>query len=240
LLSKEMNYRLGGAGMNPDAGFSKDRYDDITVPRFVKYLEMNFRHEEYFAPKFTKDIRPVEPNQTWEFTVESNIAAQPVTLRWKKFLSGKMDQSKKLVLYDITHDKAIDLLQKEQYVFHQDSLTRFKLFYGTPDYIRENLQAYQTILIGNYPNPFRESTTIAFRLSAAAKTYQARLLVYDMQGKQVATLKEGQLDAGSHEVNWDGRDNTQASGRNVFLSTGNLFGKRQPPVHQQSNDSITQ
>jgi hypothetical protein len=60
LQSKEMNYRLGGVGMNPDADFSKDRFDDITVPRFVKYLEMNYRHPEYFAPKFTKDIRPVE------------------------------------------------------------------------------------------------------------------------------------------------------------------------------------
>jgi methionine-rich copper-binding protein CopC len=212
LVSKEMNYRLGGAGMNADANFSKDRYDDITVPRFVKYLEMNFRHEEYFAPKFTKDIRPVETNQTWDFTVESNIASQAVTLGWKKFLSEKMDQTKKLVLYDITHDKAVDLLKNENYVFHQDSLTQFKLFYGTPEYIQENLQAYQTILIGNFPNPFRESTTISFRLSAAAKMYQVRLLVYDLQGKLLTTLKEGSLEAGTHEVQWDGTD---ASGRKL-------------------------
>jgi hypothetical protein len=212
LQSKDMNYRLGGAGMNPDADFSKDRFDDIMVPRFVKYLELNFRHPEYFAPKFTKDIRPVEPNQTWDFTVESNITAQGVTLGWKKFLSDKMDKSKKLILYDISHDKAVDLLQSEQYVFHQDSLTQFKLFYGTAEYINENLQAYQTSLNANYPNPFRQSTTIAFRLSAAARSFSVRLQVYDMQGRWVATLKEDVLEAGTHEVTWDGTD---VSGRKL-------------------------
>jgi methionine-rich copper-binding protein CopC/photosystem II stability/assembly factor-like uncharacterized protein len=212
LQSKDMNYRLGGAGMNPDADFSKDRFDDIMVPRFVKYLELNFRHPEYFAPKFTKDIRPLEPNQTWDFTVESNLAAQGVTLGWKKFLSDKMDRSKKLILYDITHDKAVDLLQSEQYIFHQDSLTQFKLFYGTPEYINENLQAYHTSLNASYPNPFRHSTNIAFRLSAASKSYIVRLQVYDLQGRWVAMLKEGVLDAGTHEVSWDGTD---VSGRKL-------------------------
>ncbi len=99
-------------------------------------------------------------------------------------------------------------MQKEQYVFHQDSLTQFKLFYGTQDYITENLQVYQTVLTGNYPNPFRESTTIGFRLSAAAKSYQVHLNVYDLKGQLVSTLKEGVLESGTHEIIWDGTDMT--------------------------------
>jgi hypothetical protein len=206
LQSKEMNYRLGGAGMNPDAHMSKDRFDDITVPRFVKYLEMNYRHPEYFAPKFTKDIRPVDDSQTWDFTVESNLAPQVVTLDWRRFLSEKMDRNKRLILYDITHDKVVDILQAQKYVFQQDSLTQFKLFYGAQKYIDENLQAYQTVLAGNYPNPFKESTNLTLRLSAALESYQVRMMIYDLQGRQVAAIKDGLLEAGTHEFTWNGRD----------------------------------
>jgi flagellar hook assembly protein FlgD len=43
-------------------------------------------------------------------------------------------------------------------------------------------------------------------LSAAAKSYQVRLQVYDLQGRLVATLKEGVLDSGTHELHWNGSD----------------------------------
>ncbi|HGY55796.1 MAG TPA: T9SS type A sorting domain-containing protein [Caldithrix abyssi] len=59
----------------------------------------------------------------------------------------------------------------------------------------------------NYPNPFNPSTTIAFSIPVSA---QIRLTVYDLQGREVRTLFNGNLAAGRHEVRWDGQD---ASGR---------------------------
>jgi flagellar hook assembly protein FlgD len=38
------------------------------------------------------------------------------------------------------------------------------------------------------------------------------LAIYDVNGRPVRTLVNGALDAGSHEVVWDGRD---SAGRNV-------------------------
>jgi hypothetical protein len=57
-------------------------------------------------------------------------------------------------------------------------------------------------LQGNYPNPFSDRTTLAFALPEAA---DVTLTVYDVMGRKVATLQEGRLPAGAHEVRWDGR-----------------------------------
>ena len=54
-----------------------------------------------------------------------------------------------------------------------------------------------TTLETNYPNPFNPETTIAFSLVEGA---QVQLVVYDVIGRQVATLVDGVLSAGRHEV----------------------------------------
>ncbi|MBK7048327.1 MAG: hypothetical protein IPH48_17870 [bacterium] len=66
-----------------------------------------------------------------------------------------------------------------------------------------------TALRGNSPNPFNPLTTIEFDLSALGST---RLDVYDLHGRLVRTLLNEQLEAGHHEVRWDGID---AQGRRM-------------------------
>ena len=55
-------------------------------------------------------------------------------------------------------------------------------------------------LIGNFPNPFNPSTTIRFRLDRPGR---AGLKVFDLLGREVAALFEGEADAGIHEVTWN-------------------------------------
>lgn len=58
-------------------------------------------------------------------------------------------------------------------------------------------------LQGAYPNPFRDGTTLAFELPAPG---DVRLAVYDMLGREVATLADGPHDTGRHEVRLDAAD----------------------------------
>ncbi|MCB9367165.1 MAG: T9SS type A sorting domain-containing protein [Calditrichaeota bacterium] len=51
-----------------------------------------------------------------------------------------------------------------------------------------------------YPNPFNATTTISFELP---RNGVASLRVYDVLGKEVATLFDGQLPAGDHQFSWD-------------------------------------
>jgi hypothetical protein len=55
-------------------------------------------------------------------------------------------------------------------------------------------------LAQNYPNPFNPSTTISFSL---AERGSAVLTVYDVLGREVATLVSGTLEAGTYSATWD-------------------------------------
>ncbi len=61
----------------------------------------------------------------------------------------------------------------------------------------------QIHLSQNYPNPFNPATAISFRLSAAG---DVRLQICDLQGREVATLVNGRMSAGEHQIVWDARD----------------------------------
>jgi hypothetical protein len=52
----------------------------------------------------------------------------------------------------------------------------------------------------NFPNPFNPSTTIKFDLPEAA---DVTLTVYDVLGKELATVTKGHFDAGYHSVVWN-------------------------------------
>lgn len=57
-----------------------------------------------------------------------------------------------------------------------------------------------TRLLPAFPNPFNPATTLSFDLATAG---QVRLSVYNIAGQKVATLHEGSLAAGHHEVRWN-------------------------------------
>lgn len=58
-------------------------------------------------------------------------------------------------------------------------------------------------LYQNYPNPFNPSTTIKYQLPEAGNV---QLAVYDLLGRKVRTLVNGNIEAGLHSVIWDGRN----------------------------------
>ncbi len=57
--------------------------------------------------------------------------------------------------------------------------------------------------VGSYPNPFNPSTTIRYSLAQDA---QVQLLVFDLMGREVARLIDGEKSAGMYQVVWSGVD----------------------------------
>ncbi|MEB3323482.1 MAG: T9SS type A sorting domain-containing protein, partial [Synechococcaceae cyanobacterium] len=55
-------------------------------------------------------------------------------------------------------------------------------------------------LLGNWPNPFNPTTTIAFELPAGM---DVTLDIFDVTGRRVARLVDGYRAAGRHEARFD-------------------------------------
>lgn len=86
----------------------------------------------------------------------------------------------------------------------------------------EVLLPTEVSLSQNYPNPFNPTTSIEFALPAAI---DVRIVVYDIAGREIATLVNDHLSAGFHSVRWNGRNNNNisvASGVYIYqLKAGN-------------------
>jgi hypothetical protein len=68
---------------------------------------------------------------------------------------------------------------------------------GTPEYLPKTL-----ILYNCYPNPFNPATTISYELADAM---HVSVTVYDINGREVATLVNDVQVAGIHRVKFDGQ-----------------------------------
>jgi photosystem II stability/assembly factor-like uncharacterized protein len=62
--------------------------------------------------------------------------------------------------------------------------------------------SYAYSLLQNYPNPFNPTTHIRFRVQ---RTGSASLVVYDLLGREIATLVNEPLEAGEHERTLDAK-----------------------------------
>ena len=67
----------------------------------------------------------------------------------------------------------------------------------------ESTLPFETNVKGNYPNPFNPVTTIEFDLSEM-NSGLINITVYDIQGRKVAEIFDGYLEAGfGYKFNWD-------------------------------------
>ena len=82
----------------------------------------------------------------------------------------------------------------------------------------------------NYPNPFNPETTIKYELGKAG---QIQLAVFDATGRRVNVLDTGLRNAGSHEVQWDGTDQ---SGR--VMASGTYFYRLHVLGTEQGSEQV--
>ena len=71
----------------------------------------------------------------------------------------------------------------------------------------ENSLPGQFHLFQNYPNPFNPSTNIKFDLP---KTQNVTIKIYNVNGQLIRTLLETNLNAGMHNITWNGTDDNKS------------------------------
>lgn len=132
-----------------------------------------------------------------------------------KFISGYAS------VYDVAFDEKKDLYIQSMYSWTVEKWH----FNGTLPKVNlttvrrtNDIAPNKFTLDQNYPNPFNPSTTINF---AIASRTNVTLKVYDLMGKEVATLVNGELTAGSYKATFDAQK--LSSGMYFYTLTAGSF-----------------
>jgi|GEM_PF-783656 len=87
------------------------------------------------------------------------------------------------------------------------------------------------VLQQNYPNPFNPSTNIKFELKNSG---HVTLKVFDIMGREVATLANGIFSAGVHNITFD----ASKAGRNVSISSGVYYYRLQTDNYSETKKML--
>lgn len=83
---------------------------------------------------------------------------------------------------------------------------------------RDAGKAVEFTLLNNYPNPFNNSTVIAFDIVSANELKNVEINIYDIQGNLVKRLVNEVKSPGRHFVNWTGtNDSGQPAASGIYL-----------------------
>ena len=109
------------------------------------------------------------------------------------------------MMYDINSDEIEELLIMTDKLFnnYHDKKTFTQIYKPTDlvDVKEPKVKTNTYKLYQNYPNPFNTSTNIEYRIQ---KTEFVSLIVYDVLGREVATLVNEQQPPGNYEIQFNG------------------------------------
>ncbi|MBA4144706.1 MAG: hypothetical protein C0523_02990, partial [Cytophaga sp.] len=119
-------------------------------------------------------------------------------LTWDNTKFG--ESSKDLFLFDIALQKPINMREESSYSFDTKVSTSFRVYFG--DDLKAEIKPDRLTLGMPSPNPASRNVTIPLTLPELNNKYQVRLEVFNMMGKKVETLFNGELESGFYEIPW--------------------------------------
>jgi len=149
----------------------------------------------------TAFIKTLDPDNGYAITNFIPVDMTEIPETWGGYsLSITIDSSLEGQLLQFGFMNTATLYQSSG-IFYDNVIFQDQGPVGVPD----ASAAYGATLHQNYPNPFNPLTRIDFALEQAETI---EISVFDLAGRRVASLFQGELTAGDHHVIWDGKTDT--------------------------------
>ena len=204
-------------GFAPNATAGRDRLDLGEPPPIGEYVRVSVMEN---GERLMRSLKPIRAEgELWDLEITASDALlEGGSQRVVVSLGEEGVRPDGFELYVIDRDRGT-AVQRDGNTF-EVTLTRdapvrhLRLIAGTEAFAQTGSEGAPLEFTGfaldaNYPNPFAERTTISYHLDARGP---ATLEVFDLLGRRVLVLAEGDHSAGSHSIEWDARD---ASGQSV-------------------------
>ncbi|MBD3390783.1 MAG: DUF2341 domain-containing protein [Chitinivibrionales bacterium] len=200
-----------------------DRLDARVPPSLAKSFSAYFdkRHWDRHPGLYLADYRDsLGDGKEWSLAVLPRAAGRTMTMRFDGLypLPGGV----RACIVDVARSARFDLPDAAFAYYHGSPGERtFDFLIGTEGYLKSMTSRLKGIprvfgLSPNTPNPFFRWTAIRYSipvLNGGKDLYiRARIEVFDMRGRRVATLVDRNAEPGHHVVRWDGRT---AEGRSL-------------------------
>ncbi len=183
---------------------------------------------------FVATPNPAEQDETVSFDASSSfhedVEQSIVTYEWDFDGDGSYDQSDASPLADHVFTEvgvfsARLRVTDDSVPVRQDSTDLDIVVESLGTSVPEIPNRFQ--LYPNVPNPFNPSTKLRYDLAVAG---EVSLSIFDITGRKLRDLVQGYQTAGSHEVTWDGRNQSGVSAPSgVYFArmlSGNFVGEQ--------------
>ena len=193
---------------------------DIRGSELIKGLEVGLSmigiDDDFFLQVSGMSFKYNPQNPVGERVILSSVRINHMSLFPNRIYSATVNEGLLGILLSLggVEVENIQILPVPEYKGLKDYVRKLRiLFYSPEGRIKEvnpgdeiesaedsGLPEYKFELKENYPNPFNPSTTINYEL---AKSGFTSLKIYDVLGKEIATLVNEKQDAGTYSLQWN-------------------------------------
>lgn len=234
-----------------------DRSEAPMAPGYC--VALAFLHDDWesHSGRFSSDIREnlsavseMDTGQTadrwWNFDVAKNFALDSVADRVDLKVTGleTLPDNYQAILVDRELDRVVPLSSVDSYQYnlgHRDVVKkvadcRFAIYVGPPagfDPTDGHVapQPLRSRIRTCYPNPFNPSVVVRYELARSGST---KVEIFDVAGRRVRSLLDGNQIAGVHELTWNGQTDT-----GMVAAAGQYFCRLSTPSGVSATRKIT-
>ena len=178
-------------------GYDNDTFDNLGIFIIPLPVELNSFYANVIDCNVLLNWSTATEINNFGFEIERKIKVYPDTERWINigFIAGNGNSNSPLHYNFIDQD-----VQSGKYLYRLKQID-FNGIYEYSKYVEiEVASPDKFVLNQNYPNPFNPSTKISYSISERSN---ASLKIFNLLGSQVVELFNGEIEAGSYDINFN-------------------------------------